>query len=99
MTRQVSDFRADGNVYPVVTVVPPGEAPAFFGVRGADLRRRLRELRADGKLICDKDRLTKQVRYADDTAKYGRVHRREYVLVGPRQDHERPTRRVPVIMW
>jgi hypothetical protein len=97
--RHVENFRHADDVYPLVTVVPTREAPAFLGVERDGLRRRLRELRDAGKLICDKGRLTKQVRYDDDTVKHGRVHRREYVLVGQRRDYERPKGRMKVILW
>jgi hypothetical protein len=83
----------------VVTILSRDEIGRLLGLRGTALRKRLRELRDEGKLVCSPGRLTAQVRYPDPFAKYGRRIVRQYVLVGHAEDYAVKRRRIPVIMW
>jgi hypothetical protein len=89
----------DGMNGQVVTVVDTPEVAAFLGVDRGQLRRRLRELRDQGQLVHDHQRLTKRRRVRDETARFGVRHVRCVVFKGRRQDFEKPRGRMRVIMW
>lgn len=89
----------DGMDGQTVTVVDRADVCGLLGVKRVELRGRLRQLRDQGRLVHDPNRLTKRRRVRDESAKYGVRHVRCYVLRGRAGDIERTRRRVPVILW